>query len=89
MFILKFKTFFKVLIWGWFLGQYKLKDIGLEGIDIDYTGNVCGVFENGVSMLKKVYIMDVICRKKKRLEKHLYDKGNKFSEKLKENIEKY
>ncbi|MBQ6840496.1 MAG: hypothetical protein IJO63_00060 [Bacilli bacterium] len=72
-----------------FLGQYKLKDIGLEGIDIDYTGNVCGVFENGVNILKKVHIMDIICRKKKRLEKHFFDKGNKFSEKLKENIEKY
>lgn len=72
-----------------FLGQYKLKDIGVEGIDIDYTGNVCCVFENGVNTLKKVHIMDVICRKKKRLEKMLFDKGKKFSEKLKENIEKY
>ena len=72
-----------------FLGQYVLKDIGLEGIDIDYTGNVCCVFENGVNTLKKIHIMDVICRKKKHLENKLYDKGNKFLEKLKENIEKY
>ena len=69
-----------------FIAQYVLKDIGLEGIDVDYTGNVCGVFENGISRIKKIHVSDIVFRRKKRLDNHFYEKGISFSEKLKENI---
>lgn len=72
-----------------FIAQYVLKDIGLEGIDVDYTGNVCGVFENGISRIKKIHVSDIVFRRKKLLENHFYEKGISFSEKLKENIENY
>ena len=65
-----------------FLSQIKLKEIGLEGIDIEYTGNVCGVFENGVDRMKKIHIPDIISRFNQSLEKKYYFKGVAFQEKL-------
>ncbi len=72
-----------------FIAQYILKEIGLEGMDVDYTGNVCSVFENGISRIKKIHVSDIVFRRKKRLDNHFYEKGTSFSEKLKENIENY
>lgn len=72
-----------------FISQFVMKDIGLEGIDIDYTGNVVCVFENGISKIKKVHVSDIVFRRKKSLDNHFYEKGISFSEKLKENIENY
>lgn len=72
-----------------FVSQIVLDEIGIEGIDIDYTGNIYGVFENGVSRLKKIHISDVNFRRKRKLDIHFYKKAISFSEKLKENIENY
>ncbi|MBQ2910081.1 MAG: hypothetical protein IJE53_04690 [Bacilli bacterium] len=72
-----------------FLGQYKLKEIGLEGIDIDYSGNVCGVFENGIDRTRKVHLSDIVQRRSNMLDKKYCTKGVYFQEKLvnlKENV---
>lgn len=65
-----------------FLGQYKLKEIGLEGIDIDYSGNICGVFENGIDRTRKVHLGDIVQRRSNMLDKKYYTKGVYFQEKL-------
>lgn len=65
-----------------FLGQYKLKEIGLEGIDIDYSGNICGVFENGIDRTRKVHLSDIVQRRSNMLDKKYYTKGVYFQEKL-------
>ena len=58
-----------------FLGKYKLKEIGLEGIDIDYSGNICGVFENGIDRTRKVHLSDIVQRRSNMLDKKYYTKG--------------
>lgn len=65
-----------------FLGQVKLKDIGLEGIDIDYTGNICCVFENGIDRIKKIHISELVHKANNSLDKKFYVKGIKYHEKL-------
>ena len=65
-----------------FLGQYKLKEIGLEGIDIDYSGNICGVFENGIDRTRKVHLSDIVQSRSNMLDKKYYTKGVYFQEKL-------
>lgn len=65
-----------------FLGQIKLKEIGIEGIDIDYSGNICSIFENGIDKIKKVHISELTHRINNCLDKKFYAKGIKFQEKL-------
>lgn len=65
-----------------FLGQTKLKEIGIEGIDIDYSGNICSIFENGIDKIKKVHISELTHRISNSLEKKFNLKGTKFQEKL-------
>ena len=65
-----------------FLGQIKLKEIGIEGIDIDYSGNICSIFENGIDKIKKVHISELTHRINNSLDKKFYAKGIKFQEKL-------
>lgn len=65
-----------------FLVQIKLKEIGIEGIDIDYSGNVCCIFENGIDKIKKVHISKLTYRVNSSLDKKFYAKGIKFQEKL-------
>lgn len=65
-----------------FLGQVRLKEIGIEGIDIDYSGNISGVFENGVDRTKKVHVSDLVQRVNTGLDKKYYLKGISFQEKL-------
>lgn len=72
-----------------FLRQVSLKEIGVEGIDFDYTGNICCVFENGISNMKKVHISELISTMKRTLERKFYEKGASYQEKLiniKENV---
>lgn len=65
-----------------FLGQIKLKEFGIEGIDIDYTGNICSIFEKVLDKTKKVHISELVQRKRNGLENKYYSKGIKFHEKL-------
>lgn len=65
-----------------FLGQKVLDAVGLEGIDIDANGNIFGVFENGISNLKKVHVSELICSIKKTLEIRYIEKGKFHQSKL-------
>lgn len=65
-----------------FIGQKVLNSIGVEGIDLDYIGNVVCVFENGVSVSKKVALSEICCRCKKGLEKKLVSRGRFHQTKL-------
>lgn len=65
-----------------FIGQNVLKSIGIEGIDLDYIGNVVCVFENGVSVSKKVSLSDICCRCKNSLERKMVSRGKFHQTKL-------
>lgn len=58
-----------------FLSQKVLKEIGLEGIDIDYLGNVVCIFENGIDSLRKVHLCDIVEKFNKLLENKVNKKG--------------
>lgn len=65
-----------------FFGQRILDYIGLEGIDLDYTGNIIGVFENGISTLKKLPLYELVRGINGRLEKKYLEKGKIHQNKL-------
>ena len=65
-----------------FLSQKILDNIGIEGIDLDYSGNVIGVYENGVSTLKKTPLFDIVNGLKGPLEKKYMDRGRAHQNKL-------
>ena len=71
-----------------FLGEKKLKEIGLEGIDIDYTGNIFGVFENGIDKIGKVHISNINNNFSKVSEKKFSLGATNFRNRVKKVVEK-
>lgn len=65
-----------------FVCQKVLNDIGIEGIDLDYTGNVVCVFENGINISKKIHLCDIFSGVRGLLEKKFVAKGNFHQAKL-------
>ena len=64
-----------------FLRQAKLKYIGIEGIDIDYTGNVCCIFENGIDNMKKIHLTNFVFGNNLYKEYKFYLRANYYRKK--------
>ncbi len=65
-----------------FFGQKILENIGIEGIDLDYTGNILSVYENGVSTVKRIPLYGLDRGLKGTLEKKYVEKGRIHQNKL-------
>lgn len=71
-----------------FISQKKLKCIGLEGIDIDYSGNVFGVFENGIDKIGKIHISTISSSLSNFSDKKFSLGASNFRNRVKKDIEK-
>ena len=71
-----------------FISQKKLKCIGLEGIDIDYSGNVFGVFENGIDKIGKIHISTIRSSLSNFSDKKFSLGASNFRNRVKKDIEK-
>ena len=71
-----------------FISQKKLKSIGLEGIDIDFTGNIFGVFENGIDKVGRVHISSITSCLSNFSEKKFSLSATNFRNRVKKVVEK-
>ena len=82
----KLKSILKVIdIEGNVLGQKKIRFIGLEGIDLDSSGNIHCVFENGVFMSNIFNINSLYHNVDHVLEYRYFLKGKKHQSRLDKN----
>ena len=63
------------------IGQKILRYIGLEGIDLEYIGNIVCVFENGIDKSEKIHISELVDGFNGSIERKFEKKGKFYKKK--------